>query len=155
MTDIAKHIIFTILIGGLVAMLLLGIVLLSPKLAGADVDTSKAVIHHTASPCWTTVQDIDRWHKERGWDGIGYHFVIKCDGTIEKGRSLHKQGAHAKGRNNRLGIVLVGYDEFTNSQIVSLKKLLSDFGVLDIERHHKECPGEGLDVETLIAERKN
>lgn len=113
--------------------------------AGAwEVDTSKAVIHHTASPCWTTAKDIDKWHKERGWDGIGYHFVIRCDGKIEKGRSLSKQGAHAKGRNNRVGIALVGHDEFTDAQIVSLAKLLSDLGVSHIEGHHEECPGKGI-----------
>ena len=52
------------------------------------VDTNKAVIHHTAS-FDVPVSTIDEWHKERGWDGCGYHFLIRADGTIEKGRSLN------------------------------------------------------------------
>ena len=31
---------------------------------------------------------IDKWHKERGWSGIGYHYVIKRDGQIELGRPI-------------------------------------------------------------------
>jgi len=119
---------------------------------GTSPITKRAVIHHTASPCWTTVQDIDNWHKERGWDEIGYHYVITCDGTVHKGRSLDKQGAHAKGRNDRVGIALVGYDEFTSVQIQALKLLLHQIGVQDAERHHKECPSEGIDVESMLYE---
>jgi len=121
------------------------------KLRSGDryVDTSKAVIHHTFSPCWTTVRDIDKWHRERGWDGIGYHFVIKCNGEIERGRSINKQGAHAKGRNNRIGIAIVGYDLFTDRQLSSLKALLSRIGVSHIEEHHKDCPGPGIDLANL------
>ncbi len=92
------------------------------------VDTTRAVIHHTASHD-VSAAEIDRWHKqntyidkngkERHWDGIGYHFVIRTDGTIEKGRDIQKQGAHAKGRNDRLGIVLTGYDKLKyNSSVL-------------------------------------
>ena len=115
----------------------------------AEVDTSTAVIHHTVSHD-VSAKTIDQWHKERGWDGIGYHFVIRKDGTVEEGRSLSKQGAHAKGRNKFVGIVLTGYDEFTNLQIKSLKKLLRQLNTRVVERHHVKCPGEGLDVENLL-----
>ena len=55
------------------------------------------------------VKDIDRWHRERGWMGCGYHLVIKRDGTVEQGRELNRQGAHVKGQNTRsVGICLVG-----------------------------------------------
>jgi N-acetyl-anhydromuramyl-L-alanine amidase AmpD len=117
----------------------------------AEVDTTKAVIHHTASPD-VSAKVIDGWHKERGWDGIGYHFVIRKDGTIEEGRSLAKHGAHAKGRNHYVGITLTGYDDFTKAQITSLKKLLKDIGVKHIERHHENCPGTGLDIEQINKE---
>lgn len=52
---------------------------------------------------------IDRWHKERGFDCIGYHFFIKLDGTIEVGRNIDKVGAHCKGHNsNSIGICYAG-----------------------------------------------
>ena len=53
--------------------------------------------------------DIKRWHKERGFDDIGYHYVIDLDGTIEKGRDESLVGAHCKGHNaTSIGICYVG-----------------------------------------------
>ena len=53
--------------------------------------------------------DIDRWHKAKGWSGIGYHYVVKLDGTIEKGRTVEKAGAHAFGYNKRsIGLCYIG-----------------------------------------------
>lgn len=53
--------------------------------------------------------DIDRWHRQKGWDGCGYHFVIDLDGTIEIGRPIEKVGAHTSGHNaNSVGICYVG-----------------------------------------------
>ena len=61
------------------------------------------------------VKEIDRWHKQRGFFNfasglsIGYHYVIRRDGTVEKGRPDSEAGAHAKGYNaHSLGICLVG-----------------------------------------------
>ena len=56
-----------------------------------------------------TAEDIDRWHKQRGFDRIGYHYVIDLDGTIEPGRDLDCIGAHCKGHNvNSIGICYIG-----------------------------------------------
>lgn len=56
-----------------------------------------------------TAKDIDLWHKKRGWKGIGYHYVILLDGTIEKGRPDATIGAHVKGFNRySIGIAYVG-----------------------------------------------
>lgn len=56
-----------------------------------------------------TVEDIDREHRRRGWNGIGYHFVILPDGTIETGRQLEIPGAHVSGYNNHtIGICYIG-----------------------------------------------
>ena len=118
------------------------------SVAYAKMDLTKAVIHHTASHD-VSAETIDQWHKERGWDGIGYHYVIRKDGTIEKGRDTSKKGAHAKGRNNWIGIALTGYDKFTDAQIISVKKLLHDRHILYIERHHAQCPGKGLKLKGL------
>lgn len=53
--------------------------------------------------------DIDRWHKQRGFKKIGYHYVIKLDGTIEKGRGVEEIGAHCLNHNkNSIGICYIG-----------------------------------------------
>ena len=44
-------------------------------------------------------KDIDRWHRQKGWNGIGYHYVVKLNGTVEKGRPDNVMGAHVKGYN--------------------------------------------------------
>jgi hypothetical protein len=124
------------------------------QLAHAEVDLTKAVIHHSASPD-VSAKVIDQWHKQRGFNGIGYHFVIRQNGKIEKGRSLAKNGAHAKGRNSYIGICLTGYDVFTVAQVKSLITLLNDLGVNHIERHHEECPGKGLDLDYIRKFIKN
>lgn len=54
-------------------------------------------------------KDIDLWHKQKGWKGIGYHYVVDLDGTVEKGRPDAEIGAHCVGKNkNSIGIVYVG-----------------------------------------------
>ena len=54
-------------------------------------------------------KDIDRWHRARGWNGIGYHYVIRLDGTIEKGRDVSKVGAHCAGVNSiSVGVCYIG-----------------------------------------------
>ena len=55
------------------------------------------------------MDDIRRWHKERGFDDCGYHFVVRLDGTVEQGRPISIAGAHCKGHNaNSIGIAYVG-----------------------------------------------
>lgn len=68
------------------------------------------VIHCSASNrSTTTVLDIERWHRERGWSGIGYHKVIDISGAVHQGRPDDVAGAHAEGFNSRsLGICLIG-----------------------------------------------
>lgn len=68
------------------------------------------VIHCSASDRHkTTPQQIDRWHRARGWDGIGYHRVIDGAGTVHQGRPDDRIGAHAEGFNTHsLGICLTG-----------------------------------------------
>lgn len=56
-----------------------------------------------------TVSTIDSWHRQRGFDCIGYHYVIYRDGTVHTGRSIYKVGAHCKGYNaNSIGVCYVG-----------------------------------------------
>ena len=77
--------------------------------------------------------DIERWHRQRGFDSIGYHYVVDIDGTIEPGRDLECIGAHCKGHNTQsVGICYIGgadvnlkpKDTRTDAQKASLLLLL-------------------------------
>ena len=72
---------------------------------------TKIIIHCSATPegCDYTVADIDRWHKQRGWKGIGYHYVVYRDGSVHTGRDVAAIGAHCTGQNaNSIGICYIG-----------------------------------------------
>lgn len=82
--------------------------------------TDYIVLHHAeASKC--TVEDVDRWHKNNGWSGIGYHFFVRKDGTIYEGRPLDTMGAHVSGKNNcSIGICAEG--RYTAETMPDLQK---------------------------------
>ncbi|APW79760.1 lysozyme, N-acetylmuramoyl-L-alanine amidase [Pectobacterium phage PP47] len=74
-------------------------------------ETRNVIIHCAATkPSMNIgVREIRQWHKERGFLDVGYHFVIKRDGTIEEGRDIDQVGAHTVGQNDTsVGICLVG-----------------------------------------------
>lgn len=113
------------------------------------INTDKAVIHHTATEDFG-IDTFRKHHIENnGWLDIGYHFLIRADGSVEEGRPMTKPGAHAKGRNNWVGIALTGRDTFTEEQELALIQLLLDLETTYIERHHEYCPGPGLDVQAI------
>ena len=60
------------------------------------------IVHCSATPEGKdfTVLDIKKWHLERGFSDIGYHYVIYRDGSINKGRDESKIGAHCTGHNS-------------------------------------------------------
>ena len=66
-----------------------------------------------------TADVIREWHLKRGFNDIGYHFVIPTEYIVEAGRSLYVQGAHVRSHNkNNIGICLVGgVDEDGNSEM--------------------------------------
>ena len=111
-------------------------------------------VHCSASPQnrGDTAETIHRWHRERGWDGIGYHYVILEDGSIEKGRPDYWRGAHVDKHNrDNLGICLIGYGtDATARQLSSLRQLVKGLlhqhagaqlkGHRDFD-HSRECPG--------------
>jgi len=70
------------------------------------------IIHCTATPEGRpyTVSDIRRWHKDKGWSDIGYHYVVYLNGDVMVGRDVDIVGAHAAPKNNTysIGIVYVG-----------------------------------------------
>jgi N-acetylmuramoyl-L-alanine amidase len=56
-----------------------------------------------------TVDDIRRWHKQRGFSDIGYHYVIYRDGTVHNGRDVDLVGAHCTNHNAQsIGICYIG-----------------------------------------------
>lgn len=81
------------------------------------------------------VDEIRRWHMlYNQWSDVGYHFVVRRDGTIEEGRDITRIGAHVKGFNNHsIGICWVGganeetkdpEDNRSLAQKVTLRKLV-------------------------------
>lgn len=91
--------------------------------------TDMLVIHHVGIPDGdTSAAAIHKAHLANGWAGIGYHYVIRKDGSIERGRPLATVGAHAEGQNyHTVGINVTGnFEKETpiQSQIASLEKLL-------------------------------
>jgi N-acetylmuramoyl-L-alanine amidase len=72
---------------------------------------NKIIVHCSATPEGKdyTVKDIDRWHRERGFTKIGYHYVVYRDGTIHEGRKETEIGAHASGYNaHSIGVCYIG-----------------------------------------------
>ena len=138
----------------------------------ARKQTDFIVIHCSATkPSMNIDADtIDSWHKKRGFSSIGYHFVLKRDGTREIGRHIDEVGAHAKGFNHRsIGICLVGgvtqddhtipEDNFTKEQWAELNILLEElihtFPDVKVIGHnqisHKDCPS--FDVQTYLKDK--
>ena len=132
-------------------------------------ETNKIVIHcsDTYEHMDIGAKEIDLWHKQRGWTGIGYHYVITRDGRIEFGRPHDTVGAHVKGHNDdSVAVCLVGgkgeddgsEDNFTFAQKYALKELLdfmnNVYEHLDIYPHNeldsnKACPC--FDIDEVIA----
>ncbi|RCL00948.1 MAG: hypothetical protein JSC189_001041 [Candidatus Tokpelaia sp. JSC189] len=115
--------------------------------------------------------DIDRWHRERGWDGIGYHFVVLCNGEIESGRPIEKIGAHTRGHNaDSIGICYIGglarigkepKDTRTPIQKTALACLCKDLlkkypSIKKISGHNeyaaKACPSFEVQTDPLLSE---
>ena len=99
---------------------------------------NKIIIHCTATPEGREhdVADIRRWHLKRGFNDIGYHFLVHIDGTVEYGRPIEKVGAHCAYENiGSIGICYVGgmtkdmrkpKDTRTQAQKDSLIKLMHE-----------------------------
>jgi N-acetylmuramoyl-L-alanine amidase len=129
------------------------------------------VVHCSASKPTQKVDAavIDRWHRQRGFRKIGYHYVINRDGVVELGRMLDEAGAHAYGFNDcSVGICLVGginaagkaENNFTPAQFEELKAKLEELlvkfpkaqivGHRDLPGVKKDCPS--FDVRTWWAQ---
>ena len=119
------------------------------KILGSDGDilpslkTSKRKIKELLIHCSATregrnytVDNIRKWHNERGFSDIGYHYVIYIDGSINNGRDVDLVGAHCTNHNTySIGICYIGgcktdgtspKDTRTDAQKAALLSLLKD-----------------------------
>lgn len=110
---------------------------------------NKIVIHcaDTFADMDIGAKEIDQWHRQRGWSQIGYHYVIRRSGEIEKGRPENTPGAHVAGHNTgSIGICLVGGKargrenpcNFTRQQWAALENLVR---ILTLEYSQAEVTG--------------
>ena len=141
----------------------------------AEIDANKRnikfiVIHCAATPPSMDVgrERIKKWHLARGFSDVGYHLIIKRNGSIDRGRDLdgdglvlEEVGAHAKGFNSRsIGICWVGgvqeedkrtpEDNRTPKQLFTMEKLVRELvaiypeaevlGHRDFSNVNKSCP---------------
>ena len=123
--------------------------------------TNLIVIHHVGGiDDDVSAEEIHKWHLANGWAGIGYHYVIRKDGTIERGRPLDAIGAHTYGYNKTsIGINLVGNFEVSTPKPEQIESAACLIATLcnrykltpnkSTVRGHRDfnatlCPGENL-----------
>jgi N-acetylmuramoyl-L-alanine amidase len=127
-----------------------------------DSQINTLVIHYSATPIEDDYSstDIDRMHRKRGFNEIGYHIYIRKDGSEEFGRDLSQpgrfeQGAHSKGENDTsIGICYeggvrgsdlnLGFDSRTPEQIATMIKVIDRLQcrfVGSIVEGHRDMPG--------------
>lgn len=119
------------------------------------VKTERIILHHAAaSQC--SVDDIDRWHKQKDYSCIGYHFFIRKDGTIYRGRQENAVGAHAYQNNyNSIGICFEGdfeKEQMTDTQVEAGKELVAylknKYNISKVQKHsdvnNTSCPGRNF-----------
>lgn len=124
--------------------------------------TSEIILHH-AEASHASVEDINRWHLERGWTSIGYHFYIRKDGRIYRGRPEWAVGAHAQGHNSRaVGICCEGSymtETMPQAQFDALVGLVREemakYPGAKVLRHRDvnstDCPGVNFPWKALLA----
>lgn len=130
-------------------------------------EIKEIIVHCAATPEGKdfTVKDIDKWHRERGFNCIGYHYVIYLDGSIHNGRDLNKAGAHCTGHNSKsIGVCYIGgvakdgktpkdtrTKEQKESLLLLLRELKTKFPKAKIHGHrefaNKACPSFDASVE--------
>lgn len=122
--------------------------------------TNRIILHHAAAiNC--TVDQVDSWHKARGWTCIGYHFFVRKDGIIYRGRPEDTIGAHASNNNSdSIGICAEGNFEIETmpeAQKIALKELVSylkkKYNISIVQRHkdvgQTDCPGKNYPFEEI------
>ena len=129
--------------------------------------TKRIIIHHAAAAD-ADAKTIHKWHVNRGWSGIGYHFVVLKNGSIERGRPVQTIGAHCTGENSdSIGICFEGdfeKEKMPDKQIKAGQELLSylykKYGLDKSHvRKHKDlmatsCPGKNFPYNKIISQKQ-
>ena len=123
--------------------------------------TKRIILHHAeAKSC--TADDIHSWHLANGWAGIGYHFFVRKDGSIYRGRPEEVVGSHAKGSNSdSIGICFEGSymtETMGQTQINAGRELVSylkkKYGISKIQKHKDvcstNCPGTNFPFDEIV-----
>lgn len=128
--------------------------------------TDLIVLHHAAAKN-ATIYNIHNWHLAQHWAGCGYHFYIRKDGTIYRGRPECTIGAHAVGHNaTSIGICLEGdfnKQSPTKEQIKSGAELITylkkKYNIENVKGHGDlmatDCPGKWFVIEQFLGEKEN
>ena len=121
--------------------------------------TQYIVLHHRAG-CGDA-DSIHSTHLKKGWTGIGYHFYVRKDGTVYRGRPIDTVGAHCTNYNSKsVGICFEGNFEnetMTAAQIKAGQELISHlkglYPSVEVKRHRDfnstACPGRNFEFETI------
>jgi N-acetyl-anhydromuramyl-L-alanine amidase AmpD len=124
------------------------------------------VLHHAASSC-CSIEEIHYWHLQKGWSGCGYHFFVRKDGLVYKGREENIVGAHCKNHNTgSIGICAEG--DYSKETMTKLQKeaivelceyLIGKYEIKNIYGHKElgviECPGEKYPLQEIKEEAKS
>lgn len=122
------------------------------------------ILHHTGTTVLQTVETIHNYHISKGWAGIGYHYYVRKDGNIYKGRSENIAGAHCPGYNyNTIGICAEGdfnTEGMGEKQKQAIKKLImnikSRYKIKYIKKHGEvistSCPGAKYPFSEVITD---
>ena len=124
--------------------------------------TEQIVCHHSGVTVLQSVEVIHDYHKNtKGWAGIGYHFYIRKDGSIYRGRPENTVGAHAVGANyNSIGICFEGNfskEEMGQPQLKAGQELIAylkeKYNISKVVGHrdidNSECPGNNFPMDEL------
>lgn len=93
--------------------------LIPQRLKKSERKITEIIIHCSATPDGKdyTVDDIRRWHKQRGYSDVGYHYIVYRNGQLVQGRDINVIGAHAAGHNaHSVGICYIGGMSADNSR---------------------------------------
>ena len=129
----------------------------------SNLGTVKRIILHHAEAKHCSIHDIHQWHLANGWAGCGYHFLVRKDGTIYRGRPENKLGAHTSNHNTgSLGICFEGSyntETMSENQIKAgqelITYLLDKYNLLKANVYkHKDfnstdCPGANFPFENI------
>ena len=122
--------------------------------------TKRVILHHAAMN--GSVEAVHNVHKAKGWSGIGYHFYVRKDGKIYRGRPEWAIGAHASGSNyNSIGICAEGnfeIDKMPDAQKNALKWLVAyikdKYKINTVQRHRDvgstACPGRNYPFDEIV-----